>query len=55
MSDRDLTCKHCGKEIESRGWTHDDSIFCELPGLQYAEPTLVAPVEPPVGTQEKEN
>ena len=45
MSDRDLICKNCGKEIEARGWTHDDSIFCDVPGLQYAEPALV---EPPV-------
>ena len=47
MSDRDLICKNCGKEMEARGWTHADAIFCDIPGqLQYAEPA--APVEPPV-------
>jgi len=47
MSDRDLICKNCGKEIEARGWTHDDSIFCDVPGLQYAEPAPVEPVPAP--------
>jgi hypothetical protein len=55
MSDRDLICKNCGKEIEARGWTHEYSIFCDIPGnnadLQYAEPA--APVEPPVLSREK--
>ena len=49
---REPTCKNCGKEIEGLGWVHVDTQYgpCDIPsagrGLQYAEPTSAAPVEP---------
>ena len=47
MSDRDLICKTAAKKSRLAAGRTPDSIFCDIPGLQYAAAALV---EPPVLT-----